>query len=76
METKLGMPGPAEQLGAGRLVMASVSKKIRRPCPAAPGYLLRPVAAEQACPTAGGTPLWQQLLARFLPHPPGRPPMS
>ncbi|MFF7890230.1 hypothetical protein ACFZDJ_27390 [Streptomyces sp. NPDC007896] len=47
-----------------------------RPGPAAAGYLLRPVAAEQACPTAGGTPLWQQLLARFLPQLPGRPPMS
>ncbi|MFD7477462.1 hypothetical protein ACFV8Z_36460 [Streptomyces sp. NPDC059837] len=31
METKLGMPGPAEQLNAGRLVTASVSKEIRRP---------------------------------------------
>ncbi|QIZ00222.1 hypothetical protein HEP87_48365 [Streptomyces sp. S1D4-11] len=75
METKLGTQGLAEQLGAGRTVMASVSKKIRRPFPAAAGHLLRPVAAEQACPTAGGTPLWQQLLARFLPQPPGRPPM-
>jgi hypothetical protein len=26
VETKLGMPGPAEQPGAGRLVMASISK--------------------------------------------------
>lgn len=56
--------------------MALPSKEIRRPSPAAAGHFLRPVAAEQAWPTAGGRLLWQQLLARFLPHPAGRPSVS